>query len=65
MFDVMNKMNVLAVEMEVAGLYGLAAQYGAKALDILTVADHTGASITSEERQNTFSGDDGNRAGGR
>ncbi|MDO8179492.1 MAG: purine-nucleoside phosphorylase [Undibacterium sp.] len=57
MFDVMRKMKVLAVEMEVAGLYGLAAEYGARALGILTVADHliTGESITSDERQNSFS----------
>jgi purine-nucleoside phosphorylase len=57
MFDVMRKMKVLAVEMEVAGLYGLAAEYGARALGILTVADHliTGESISSDERQNSFS----------
>lgn len=56
MFDLMEKMKVLAVEMEVAGLYGLAAEYGAKALGILTVADHlkTGARTTPLERQNTF-----------
>lgn len=56
MFDVMEKMKVLAVEMEVAGLYGLAAEFGARALGILTVSDHirTGEATTAEERQKTF-----------
>lgn len=56
MFDVMEKMQVLAVEMECAGLYGVAAEYGARALGILTVSDHirTGASLSSEQRQNSF-----------
>jgi len=48
---------VLAMEMETAELYTLAAKYGRKALSILTVSDHiaTGGSTTAEERQNTFS----------
>jgi purine-nucleoside phosphorylase len=48
---------VLAMEMETAELYTLAAKYGRKALSILTVSDHiaTGESTTAEERQNTFS----------
>ena len=56
MLDAMTKMKILAVEMEVAGLYGLAAEYGASALGILTVADHlvTGEHLTSDERQNGF-----------
>ena len=47
---------VLAVEMEAAGLYTVAAKKGAEALTILTVSDSfiTGESTTSEERQNTF-----------
>lgn len=55
-FDVMEKMGVLAVEMEAAGLYGLAAEHGARALTIVTVSDHvrTGASTSSEERERTF-----------
>lgn len=55
-FGVMEAMGVLAVEMEVAGLYGLAAERGARALAILTVSDHviTGASTSSDERQTTF-----------
>jgi purine-nucleoside phosphorylase len=55
-FDMMENMNVLAVEMEAAGLYGLAAEHGARALAILTVSDHvrTGAATSSEERERTF-----------
>jgi purine-nucleoside phosphorylase len=55
-FDRMEAMGVLAVEMEAAGLYGAAAEKGARALTICTVSDHvrTGESTTSEERQQTF-----------
>lgn len=47
----------LAVEMESAALYTLAAKFNAKALSILTVSDHiiTGEETTAEERQTTFS----------
>jgi purine-nucleoside phosphorylase len=49
-------MNVLAIEMELAGIYGIAAQYGARALGILTVSDiiPTGVGSSSQERQNSF-----------
>ena len=55
-FDTMEAMGVLAVEMEAAGLYGVAAEYGAQALAILTVSDHvrTGEATSSDERQSTF-----------
>ena len=55
-FDRMEAMGVLAVEMEAAGLYGAAAENGARALTIATVSDHvrTGESTTPEERQQTF-----------
>ena len=48
--------NVLAVEMETAELYTLAAKYGVKALAVLTVSDHivTQEITSAEERQNTF-----------
>ncbi|MED5525056.1 purine-nucleoside phosphorylase [Gallaecimonas pentaromativorans] len=57
MFDVMEKHGILGVEMEAAGLYGVAAEFGAKAVCIVTVSDHirTGEETTAEERQNTFS----------
>ena len=50
------QMGVLAVEMEAAGLYGLAAEYGAQALALLTVSDHvlTHEATSAEERQTTF-----------
>jgi len=56
MFDVMEKMGVLGVEMEAAGLYGVAHEFGARALCVVTVSDHirTGEKTTSEERQTTF-----------
>ncbi|WP_237385362.1 purine-nucleoside phosphorylase [Xenorhabdus sp. Sc-CR9] len=56
MFDVMEKYGILGVEMEAAGIYGVAAEFGAKALTICTVSDHirTGEQITAEERQLTF-----------
>ena len=49
-------MGVLAVEMEIAGLYMNAARAGKRALAICTVSDHiiTGEVTTAEERQNNF-----------
>lgn len=54
--DTMENMGVLAIEMEAAGLYGVAAEFGANALAIFTVSDHirTGESTSSAERQSTF-----------
>ncbi|MEI8634360.1 purine-nucleoside phosphorylase [Vibrio sp. PP-XX7] len=56
MFDVMDKYGIVGVEMEAAGIYGVAAEYGAKALTICTVSDHikTGEQTTAQERQTTF-----------
>ncbi|MCG3460763.1 purine-nucleoside phosphorylase [Xenorhabdus bovienii] len=56
MFDVMEKYGILGVEMEAAGIYGVAAEFGAKALAICTVSDHirTGEQTSAEERQTTF-----------
>ena len=55
-FKRMQAMGVLAVEMEAAGLYGVAAEKGARALTILTVSDHIlkGTETSSDERQTTF-----------
>ena len=55
-FDRMEAMGVLAVEMEAAGLYGVAAEKGARALTVCTVSDHirTGEETSSEEREQTF-----------
>ncbi|MEQ9258452.1 MAG: purine-nucleoside phosphorylase [Roseovarius sp.] len=48
---------VLAVEMEAAELYTLAARHGAQALAVLTVSDHlqTGAALPAREREQSFS----------
>lgn len=56
MFDVMQKMGILGIEMEAAGLFGCAAECGKSALAICTVSDHvrTGESTTSDERQTSF-----------
>ena len=50
-------MGVLAVEMEAAGLYGVAAERGAKALAICTVSDHLvlEEELSSDARQRSFS----------
>ena len=50
------RMGILAVEMEIAGLYGVAAEFGARALGLLTVSDHilTGEHLSPEDRQTTF-----------
>jgi purine-nucleoside phosphorylase len=50
------KFGCLAVEMECAELYTLAAKYDREALGIMTVSDSllTGESTSSEDRQNTF-----------
>ena len=54
--ELMVGMGVLAVEMEAAGLYGVAAETGARALAILTVSDDvvTGEATSSTERETTF-----------
>ena len=56
MFDKLEKMQVLAIEMELAGIYGLAAEFGARALGILTVSDQirTGKHMSAEQRQTSF-----------
>jgi len=50
------KYQILAIEMETAALYTLAAKFNRKALSVLTVSDHivTGEMTTAEERQTTF-----------
>ena len=50
------KYGAAGIEMESAELYTLAAEFGRKALTILTVSDHilTGQATTAEERQTSF-----------
>jgi purine-nucleoside phosphorylase len=56
LFDRLEKYGVLGVEMEAAGLYGVAAEFGIKALAIMTVSDHirTGEALSAELRQTSF-----------
>jgi purine-nucleoside phosphorylase len=54
--DMFHRMGVLAIEMEAAGLYGVAAEFGARALGIMTVSDlvPSGEQTSSDERERTF-----------
>ncbi|MGQ7247914.1 purine-nucleoside phosphorylase [Halomonas sp. V046] len=54
--DVMRRYGIVGVEMEAAGLYGVAAEYGARAMTICTVSDHivNGDSLSSDDRATTF-----------
>lgn len=56
LFDRLESLGILAVEMEVAGLYGVAAEYGASALALLTVSDHIRReeALSSELREKSF-----------
>lgn len=56
LYDRLADYGVLAVEMESAALYTIAARYRAKALTLLTVSDHikTGERTTAQEREQTF-----------
>ena len=57
LFDKLATYGVLAVEMESAAIYTIAARFGARALTLLTVSDHlkSGEATTSHEREQTFS----------
>jgi purine-nucleoside phosphorylase len=56
LLDRMSDYGVIAVEMETAALYTLAAKHRRRALAVCTVSDHmkTGEETTSEERERTF-----------
>ncbi|MDP2545983.1 purine-nucleoside phosphorylase [Photobacterium damselae subsp. piscicida] len=56
LFDKMEKLGILGVDMEAAGIYGVAAELGAKALTILTVSDYIkrGEKLSSEDCQKSF-----------
>jgi len=55
-FAVLERYGVLAVEMEAAGLYGVAAEYGIAALTVTTVSDQLKRSETMsvEDRESSF-----------
>ncbi|MDF1670955.1 MAG: purine-nucleoside phosphorylase [Roseovarius sp.] len=55
--DQMVRHGILAVEMEAAELYTVAARFGVRALAVLTVSDHlqTGEAMDSSARESSFS----------
>ena len=55
-YEELDKLGIMAVDVETAGLYGVAAEYGANAMALFTVSDHviTGEALPAEDRQNTF-----------
>ncbi len=55
-FEKMKKYGILGVEMEAAGLFGVAAEFGAKTGAICTVSDHIlrAEQTSAEERRSTF-----------
>lgn len=57
LYDLLAAYGVLAVEMESAAIYTIAARYGAKALTILTVSDHIkrGEKMEAAQREQGFS----------
>ena len=54
--DMLARHGVLAVEMEAAELYTVAARHGARALAVLTISDHllTHEALPSEDRERSF-----------
>ena len=56
LFELLTRHGCLAVEMETAELYTLAARHGVRALSVLTVSDHlgTGEELPSEDRERSF-----------
>lgn len=57
--ELLGKYGVLGVEMEAAGIYGAAAEFGREALTVLTVSDHLldhSADMSAEDRETKFQG---------
>jgi len=55
-FDLLTAYGVLAVEMETAALYTIAAKFRARALTVLTISDHlrSGESLPADQRERSF-----------
>lgn len=55
-FELLERYGILAVEMEAAGLYGVAAEYGIAALTVATVSDQIKRNeiMSTEDRQTSF-----------
>ncbi|MBB3229214.1 purine-nucleoside phosphorylase [Halomonas stenophila] len=56
LIETLRRYGIVGVEMEAAGLFGVAAEFGARAMTICTVSDHivNGDSLSSEARATTF-----------
>ncbi len=56
LMDVLRRHGTLAVEMEAAELYTIAARHGVRALGVMTVSDHvlTGDDLTARDREQSF-----------
>jgi purine-nucleoside phosphorylase len=56
LFGVLDKMGILGLEMEAAGLYAVAAEHAARAVALLTVSDHLrrGEHLSSDARRSSF-----------
>ena len=56
LFELMKRYGIVGVEMEAAGLYGVAAEFGGRAMTICTVSDHIlkGESLPSDARERSF-----------
>jgi purine-nucleoside phosphorylase len=56
LYDALAEHGVLAVEMETAALYTIAARYGARAVTVLTVSDliKTGEHLSASDREQSF-----------
>ena len=54
--EAMTRHGILAVEMEAAELYNLAARHGVRALAVLTISDHLlrHEALPSEDRERSF-----------
>ncbi|WP_148254487.1 purine-nucleoside phosphorylase [Aidingimonas lacisalsi] len=54
--QLMRRYGIVGVEMEAAGFYGVAAEFGARALTVCTVSDHIlrGESLSASARQTSF-----------
>lgn len=56
MLNILKKYNILGIDMETAGIYGIASELSAKALSICTVSDHIlrKEKLSSQERESSF-----------
>jgi purine-nucleoside phosphorylase len=56
LFEILEKMGIVGLEMEAAGLYAVAAEHGARAVALLTVSDHIrrGEHLSPEARRSSF-----------